>query len=332
MKKLKLLLCIIFLTCNFITWGQSQEPLALCQVNLGPDTSVCLNDTITLIANGGAFVLYYQWSTSATTPTITVSPTITTTYSVTITTESSCTASDEVVVTVNSLPTAEAGSEQTICKNPSCNAFLMASGAGVDGTYLWNTGESNSAIMVKPSTSAIYTVTATDNKGCSDDDFVFVTVINNDADLGPDTTICSGNSIILTAGDVGCSYSWNTGATTYQITETPTATTTYSVTVQLMGHTDSDNIVVTVDTCTSIPDNKDTYFSIYPNPSGGIINVFTDKDADLEIFNTEGKIIFRERLTGNNQRQIDISSYPKGMYFLKFTDRDNIKIEKVLIE
>ncbi|MDZ7743152.1 MAG: hypothetical protein U5Q03_15790 [Bacteroidota bacterium] len=65
--------------------------------------------------------------------------------------------------------------------------------------------------------------------------------------LGPDTTICDGDCIILTAEDGGEIYAWNTGDSTQSITVCPDSTTTYSVTVynEVMCPA-TDSIVVSV--------------------------------------------------------------------------------------
>ena len=81
-----------------------------------------------MTASGGGT---YQWSGGPLTSTYIVSPASTTTYMVTVT-SLGCTSSDNVIVTVNPLPTAEAGINQTICAGIS--ATLTASGGG---TYQW---------------------------------------------------------------------------------------------------------------------------------------------------------------------------------------------------
>jgi hypothetical protein len=62
---------------------------------------------------------------------------------------------------------------------------------------------------------------------------------------GPDRTICSGQSVTLTATGAS-NYLWNTGQTTASITVSPLATSTYSVTGTSNGCAASDNVTVTV--------------------------------------------------------------------------------------
>jgi hypothetical protein len=60
--------------------------------------------------------------------------------------------------------------------------------------------------------------------------------------LGNDTTICSGNSLTLTATNTSSTYLWSTGATSATISVTNPAT--YSVTVTNSCGNSTDNIVV----------------------------------------------------------------------------------------
>src|SRR5688500_13625681 len=66
--------------------------------------------------------------------------------------------------------------------------------------------------------------------------------------LGPDVTICPGQSTTLTASVVPTadSYLWNTGATTSSISVSPNVNTTYSVTVTNNDCIDADTIQVIV--------------------------------------------------------------------------------------
>ncbi|MEM8583544.1 MAG: hypothetical protein AAGF87_04700, partial [Bacteroidota bacterium] len=63
-------------------------------------------------------------------------------------------------------------------------------------------------------------------------------------DLGPDQTICLGNSITLDAGNPGANYLWSTNETTQTINIS--ASGTYSVTVDNGCNTASDEIVIDV--------------------------------------------------------------------------------------
>ena len=198
--------------------------------NAGDDTEICQGSTVTLAAEGGSS---YQWNTGETTQSIEVSPDSTTTYSVEVF-NNGCSDTDEVVVFVNDIPTANAGDDVVL--NEGESTLLTATGGD---SYLWSTGATTSSITVSPDSDTTYTVTVTLN-GCESTDQVTVFInASVNADAGEDVIICLGSSTILTATG-GSSYQWNTGETTQSIEVSPEMTTTYSVEVFNAAENNSD--------------------------------------------------------------------------------------------
>ena len=112
-----------------------------------------------------------------------------------------CINTDQVLVTVNPIPTVGAGADQTIC----VDASVTLSGSGA-ATYTWDNGVTN-AISFAPTATTTYTVTGTSAAGCTSTDQVVVTVnplpvVN----AGVDQTICIGASVTL-AGSGASTYS-----------------------------------------------------------------------------------------------------------------------------
>ncbi len=73
--------------------------------------------------------------------------------------------------------------------------------------------------------------------------------------------------------------------------------------------------------------------SVYPNPSSGIFNIRskTMNGFGWEISNTHGSIL----ATGNNQSidfAIDLSSYPKGIYYLGISQGELQTVKKLVIQ
>ena len=224
----------------------------LPNADAGQPVSICQGQSTTLTATGGSQNNHYLWSTGQTGSTISVSPGATTTYTVTVTVNG-CSDSDDVTVTVNPLPTVSAGNDVQICSGESTT--LSASGSG--GTYLWSTGQSGSSIVVSPSTTTTYTVTATLN-GCTATDNVTVTVGNITAVVTPDQAICEGSSLTLTVSG-GTTYEWSTGETGTSINVSPSSTTTYTVTATQGACTDEASVTVTVNpipTASVTPDQE----------------------------------------------------------------------------
>ncbi len=66
---------------------------------------------------------------------------------------------------------------------------------------------------------------------------------------------------------------------------------------------------------TDIESNVAENISIYPNPAANIVNVKTDSNSEIAIFNATGKEIKRIS-TNENTTAVDISELPNGMYFI----------------
>lgn len=209
---------------------------ALPNVNLGADQAICQGDSVVLIAPQADS---YLWSTGATTQSITVSPEVTSTYSVTVI-QNNCEATDMVVINVNPLPIANAGSDVSIVVGES--ATLTATGGD---SYLWSTGETTQTIIVNPESTTTYSVIAYLND-CEALDEVVVTVdAGVNANAGEDVAICQGQSVTLTATG-GSSYLWSTGETTQSIIVSPEATSNYTVLVSNAFSQDTDEVTVFV--------------------------------------------------------------------------------------
>ncbi|MGF7215688.1 hypothetical protein GGR92_001828 [Spirosoma lacussanchae] len=148
-----------------------------------------------------------------------------TVYSVTAISAEGCTAVGSGTVVVNANPVASITvSNATICSGQS--STLTASGGA---TYRWSTNEVTAAISV--TSTGVYSVTVTNEAGCSDVTSATVTV-NASPQLTIDSaTICAGTSTNLVVGGCeGGSIRWSTGDNTASLSIEPLVTTTYSAT------------------------------------------------------------------------------------------------------
>lgn len=198
--------------------------------SISPATlAICSGATATLTAGGGGT---YAWSNSGgSNAQATFTPAGTTTYTVTVT-QNNCTATASAAVTVNALPTAAiTPATVSICNGQS--AQLTASG----GNYTWsNSLGTNATVTVSPTATTNYTVTVTNAGNCSATATRTVTVNTVTAAINGPTTICSGLQAALTASG-GSSYAWSNGlGSTAAVTVSPTANTTYTVTVTGAGN------------------------------------------------------------------------------------------------
>lgn len=168
----------------------------------GPPQTICLGSSATLIASGG---IAYQWSTGATTPSITVSPTTDMMYSVTIFYPYGCVDSATFLVLIGSLPVS-CGSDQTICLG---NVTPLTGSGG--SSYFWSPASGLSStvggtVYASPLVTTTYTLTATNMFGCTGSCDVTVTV-NNCADtITGKVFFDTNNDGIQNAGELGTSY------------------------------------------------------------------------------------------------------------------------------
>ena len=126
-------------------------------------------------------------------------------------------------VIINTTPDVNLGNDTLLCSGGSLT--LDAGNAGL--TYQWSNGSNTQSITV--SLTGNYSVTVT-NGNCSDVDSINVTIGSSGTlNLGNDTTLCLGQSIILNAQNPGSTYAWSTGANTQTINVSNTGL--YSVTV-----------------------------------------------------------------------------------------------------
>ncbi|GIV34144.1 MAG: hypothetical protein KatS3mg031_1679 [Chitinophagales bacterium] len=195
-------------------------------VSVTPYTpAICIGSSVTLTANGGS---YYTWSTGQTGSSVVVTPAANTFYSVTAVNSHGCTASTGVTVVVHSQPVATIfPSMVSICEGSST---ILTAGGGV--SYQWNTGHSSQNITVSPAATTTFSVTVTNNYGCSASASRLVEVNPLPAAhvFPPSASICNGSEVTLTATG-GVNYQWNSGAIGAVITVSPVVNTTYTVTV-----------------------------------------------------------------------------------------------------
>jgi gliding motility-associated-like protein len=134
------------------------------------------------------------WSTSATTSTISVTPTATTTYFATISDGiSSCT--DSVKITVNNLVGFNPLQDTVkLCGDRT----VLDAGAGFTA-YNWSNGFATRTITVNA--TGKYVVSVTNATGCSASDTSYVSILKSKI-LQSDTTICNGSSIKLSIDSI----------------------------------------------------------------------------------------------------------------------------------
>jgi hypothetical protein len=101
-----------------------------------------------------------------------------------------------------------------------------------------------------------------------------------------------------------------------------------------LGGTVETQFKLTVEASSSAINNPSASgFSLYPNPSAGVINFETNSTTPLaiEILNLNGQIIYNNLYKGQTGT-IDLTRQSKGIYIMKVKGNNFTKIQKIVIE
>lgn len=202
-------------------------------VNIGPDSSACAGDSITLLSPTG--MDSYVWSDASTATSLTAKTSGQ--YWLRVT-KNNCSNSDTANLTFNAKPIVNLGNDTVRCVGDS---IVLTAPAG-NSAYLWSTAATSNSILVK--TSSNYHVQVTQNN-CKNADTISVIfspipVVN----LGKDSAICADKNIVL-SGPAGMNaYLWNTGATTQNISVNTAGN--YWLAAAQAGCSNADTVVITV--------------------------------------------------------------------------------------
>jgi PKD repeat protein len=158
---------------------------------------------------------------------------------------------ETIIVTGTGIPV-NLGNDTTICAGSS---ITLDAGNHPGATYEWApNGETTQSITVDKEDTYIVTVT---QNGCKSIDAIHVSVVPAlTVNLGNDTTICAGNSVVLDAGNPGATYLWSTGETTRTISAGTAGT--YNVTVSKGSCSGSGSIKIDVSTTIPVSLGNDT--------------------------------------------------------------------------
>ncbi len=190
------------LACADTTVKTTITVLPLPIVVADPNQSVCQGTSVTLSASGAQD---YNWDNGIQQG-VSFVPATTTTYTVTGTSIYGCQNTDQVVVTVNGLPTAASNPDFAICAGETTS--LTATGAIV---VEWDNSVTN-GVGFTPAATATYTAIVTDANGCKDTTETTITVNPLPVvDAGTNPMICAGESVELNATGAD-TYVWSNGS------------------------------------------------------------------------------------------------------------------------
>lgn len=210
---------------------------------LGADKTVCGLQSILL--NAGAFTNgNYLWSDSSIVQTLAINKTGN--YWVKLTNNgNSCSRTDSINILINPLPNLKMTPSINSCAGNTTVLKPVASNAA-NYTYSWNDSSADS--VLSPAVTGLYSVTVTDPiSSC-------VSIASSNVkinpspkvDLGNDSSLCSGSSMLLSVGSSSYNTIWSNSSTSPAITVSSAGT--YSVTATQNGCSTKDTISLTTTT------------------------------------------------------------------------------------
>lgn len=275
---------------------------------------VCTGGTAVFTVSGAAS---YTWSTGSTASVFSINPAGSATYTVSGLSQQGCanTVTASVLV-VNSL-VLSAGSA-TVCAGNA--TVLAASGAG---TYTWSTGANTAAITITPQAGAVYSVTG-DASGCAAPVTATLLVTVNalpsvSLQLAQQVLCLNEPAIPLNGSPAGGQYS---GAGSNGAVFVPDSAGSFTV---AYAYTDgnscsnTDAKLIQVSECTGLAEPAPAaVWQIYPNPAADVVFVShaAAETCRVELYSSEGRLL-QEVVSCEGQVQIGLSSYPRGIYFIK---------------
>jgi gliding motility-associated-like protein len=236
------------------------------------------------------------------------------TYSGFVLTLNGCTTTDNTSLNLvePNAPIIDAGVDQTVCDG--VQVTLTANNP--DGANItWSNGVANGVAFNSPVGTTSYTVTA-NLAGCISSDQVLVTVNPiPQIGAGSDQTLCDGDLITLTAVNPdGANVSWNNGVTNGVAFNQPVGTTTYTVTADLLGCINTDQVNVTIN-----PNPQFTAAGTNPTTCGGndgtlVLSGLTPGATYQVSYSSNGNTVGPNNLVANANGQITIIGLTAGTY------------------
>ncbi len=218
-------------------------------------------------------------------------------------------------------PSLELGADAFICMGDS----VTIEPDGAFETYLWQDGSTGPAYTTGQ--GGWIRLEVSDTSGCTSSDSLLITEVELPVvDLGPDTTVCSEEGLVLDAGTDGEQYIWSTGDVSQQITVYNDGDQEIWVEVDnANGCTGTDTVLVRacdlihmIDIPTGITPNDDGVNDVW-----NIQALSQFSQAVVEIFSQWGGLIWKSEpgysvpWDGRDMRgnQVPVDSYHFVIYF-----------------
>jgi PKD repeat protein len=239
-------------------------------------------------------------------------------------------------------------SDLEFCEGDSTNVSLYVSSNDPQVSYLWSPSSivgTNDTVLVSPTSTTVYTVSATNLLGCTSSESVTVSF---GAPPTPSFTHITGgiNDAYFTNTSTNAETShWYFGDGTDVFADNPShiyptagVYVVKLVVISLAGCKDSiiSQILVGTATIDELNESNSLEFNVYPNPSKGLFNIklnSKDLSSTITVMNLLGEVILTKDLVqtanGNFESQIDLSNYPNGIYLIDMSTENQTVVRKI---
>ncbi len=229
-----------------------------------------------------------------------------------------------------------------LCNGESSGAIDMTVTAGVP-SYTFNWSNAATTEDLTGLAAGLYTVEITDGNGCPYTDSVtvmepamalttMVTTMPDTANLG-----LGAVSVVASGGTPPYAYTWDGVAGSSDSTGLETGTYLLEVT-DANGCTESvgvlvDNILSSVPTIDQL-----TSLSIAPNPTAGRVQIqmtfSKTSEVGISVYSVHGELLedVLQENTNLLDRQLDLSGYAPGMYFIQFKVDHQVLTKKIVLQ
>ncbi|MBS1637986.1 MAG: T9SS type A sorting domain-containing protein [Bacteroidetes bacterium] len=311
-------------------------------LNLGHDTTVCLSS---YGLNGGLNATNFQWSTGATTNSISVANTGTYTAIATNTT-SGCVKYDTVSVTFSTLPILTLGPDTGVCQG----SHIVLNSGNPTASHQWGKvggGFSATTQTVNITQPGTYyaVITSSLSTTCVVRDTVVVS-----SKATPAVSLVFNSPVLLCHFDVprtlnegtpsGGTY-FGAGVSGNTFNPATTGPGSYVITYNYTASNHCSNQAsdtIKVKNCTGVEElSESATLNAYPNPNNGefsvVVNAQQEIKATLKLMTIDGRVVYTDAIEtsgGLYEKHISIKALADGIYYLRMESSNSIRTFKIL--
>lgn len=251
----------------------------------------------------------------------------------------SCNYIDSIEVLVSPDVSYEIVATQVSCNGLNDGSLAVLGNSGT-APYYYDFGDGFSTNgFIDSLFAGELTVLLTDTRGCSE---TIVTSVEEPSVLDGsaiimDETLGADGSIDLTVsgGTADYTFIWSNGETSEDLNGLSAGEYTVEITDDLGCSTSA---TFTVNSQVGLNEFDSNFnFAIYPNPSEGLLNLkitssISGNDVSINILNAVGQLVNTKNmnvLSGENNTEIDLNGYEKGVYFIKVTFEEKVYVARV---